>query len=242
MPKNQLPSPQSVQFNDQSLTVITGKNGERYVAMKPICENIGLDWDAQRQRIKRDEVLSTCTVMMTVQMPGDGQSREITCLPLEYLNGWLFGIDISRCREEIRPALIQYKRECFKVLSDYWQHGQAINERHSKKWQAARLESKTVRRSETDSIQELVEYAQAQGSKNAQMYYVNITKLVNSLMGIDPGDRDSLSKYQLRKLTLAETAADLAIQDGIAEGLDYKQIYPLIKTRCQAVVGTLSIH
>ncbi|TWH63816.1 P22-like antirepressor protein [Azomonas agilis] len=126
-------APATVDFHGSPLIVITGQNGEHLVAMKPICENIGLDWDAQRQRIKRDEVLSTCTVMMTVQMLGDDQSREVTCLPLEYLNGWLFGIDIKRCREEIRPILIQYKRECYSALAAYFQQGEAINPRKPKK-------------------------------------------------------------------------------------------------------------
>ena len=41
------------------------KDGVQYVAMKPICENIGLDWDGQRKRIDRKEVLKSVTVMMT---------------------------------------------------------------------------------------------------------------------------------------------------------------------------------
>lgn len=32
-------------------------------------------------------------------------------------------------REEIRDTLIQYQRECYQVLSDYWQKGAAINPR-----------------------------------------------------------------------------------------------------------------
>lgn len=123
----------TVDFHGSPLTVITGQNGEHLVAMKPICENIGLDWKSQYARIQRDEVLSTCMVIMTIQMLGDDQSREVTCLPLDYLNGWLFGIDINRCREEIRPALIQYKRECYSALAAYWQQGEVINPRSKPK-------------------------------------------------------------------------------------------------------------
>lgn len=126
-------APATVNFHGSPLTVITGQNGERLVAMKPICENIGLGWQSQYNRIQRDEVLSTCIVIMNIQMLGDDQSREVTCLPLEYLNGWLFGIDIKRCREEIRPILIQYKRECYSALAAYFQQGQATNPRKPKK-------------------------------------------------------------------------------------------------------------
>ncbi|STY93222.1 P22_AR N-terminal domain [Moraxella bovis] len=48
---------QTVNFHNQSLLTLQ-KDGIAYVAMKSICENIGLNWDAQRQRINRDEVLA----------------------------------------------------------------------------------------------------------------------------------------------------------------------------------------
>lgn len=47
------------------------------------------------------------------------------CLPIQYLNGWLFGIDINRCNPEIRDTLIKYKKECYQALHDYWFNGKA---------------------------------------------------------------------------------------------------------------------
>ena len=55
----------------------------------------------------------------------DGKKREMICLPIEYLNGWLFGIDINRCKPEIRGTLIKYKKECYQALHDYWFNGKA---------------------------------------------------------------------------------------------------------------------
>ncbi|OPC86634.1 hypothetical protein BTV54_06205 [Pasteurella multocida subsp. multocida] len=46
-------------------------------------------------------------------------------LPIDYLNGWLFGIDVKRVKPEIRDLLITYKKECYKALSDYWMKGKA---------------------------------------------------------------------------------------------------------------------
>lgn len=120
----------SVQFHNHTLTVIT-HNNQQLVAMRPVCEGIGLAWGSQRNRIMRDEVLGS-TVFMMNTVAEDNKQRELLCLPLEYLNGWLFGIDVSRCREEIRPALIQYKRECYQVLANYWQQGEAVNHRAQK--------------------------------------------------------------------------------------------------------------
>lgn len=55
----------------------------------------------------------------------DGKNREMLCLPIQYLNGWLFGIDINRCNPEIRDTLIKYKKECYQALHDYWFNGKA---------------------------------------------------------------------------------------------------------------------
>ena len=116
-------STQTISFNNQSL-ITAEQNGNHYVAMKPICENIGIDWRAQRQRIVRDEVLCSTVVIITT-VAEDGKNREMLCLPIQYLNGWLFGIDINRCNPEIRDTLIKYKKECYQALHDYWFNGKA---------------------------------------------------------------------------------------------------------------------
>lgn len=57
--------------------------------------------------------------MMTMVAP-DGKKREMLCLPLDYLNGWLFGVDAKRVKPEIRERLLTYQRECFRVLNDHF--------------------------------------------------------------------------------------------------------------------------
>lgn len=115
---------QTIDFNGQPLLTIE-QNGIHYTAAKPIAENIGLDWRSQRQRILRDDVLSEGVVMITT--PSKGGLQETLCLPIEFLNGWLFGVDAKRVKPEIKDALIQYKKDCYKVLHDYWHTGQAIH-------------------------------------------------------------------------------------------------------------------
>ncbi|HDR1174254.1 phage antirepressor N-terminal domain-containing protein [Pasteurella multocida] len=113
---------QTINFYNQLLSTFE-HNSIYYVAMKPICENIGLNWDGQRQRIQRDEVLSQGTVIITA--PTNSGDQQMLCLPIDYLNGWLFGIDVKRVKPEIRDLLITYKKECYKALSDYWMKGKA---------------------------------------------------------------------------------------------------------------------
>lgn len=119
---------QLVPFHGDELTA-TEIDGELHVAVKPICEAIGLDWSSQVKRMKRDPILSTCMVVTTMQVPGDLQKREVITIPLGHLNGFLFGISVSRLKESARPALLRYQRECYRVLHDYWIGGAAINPR-----------------------------------------------------------------------------------------------------------------
>ena len=115
---------QTVTFHGQSISVFT-QNNQHYVAMKPICENIGLDWRAQRQRIMRHDIMKQGVVIITTPDKA-GQMQETNCLPLEYLNGWLFGVDAARVKPEIKPRLLQYQRECFKVLSAHFMQPRAL--------------------------------------------------------------------------------------------------------------------
>ena len=109
---------QMINFNNQKLLTVE-KDGIKYVAVKPICENLGLDWSSQKKRIERDDVLNSTMVIMTT-VAEDEKSREMTCLPIDYINGFLFGIDTSRVSEEIRPLVLYYKRECYKALFEFW--------------------------------------------------------------------------------------------------------------------------
>ncbi len=40
----------------------------------------------------------------------------MTALPLDYLNGWLFGINAMRVNDDVRPKLLQYQRDVYRVL------------------------------------------------------------------------------------------------------------------------------
>ena len=121
----------TVDFHGHTLTVITGQNSEHLVAMKPICEAIGLSWRGQNERIQRHEVLREG--MRVIRLPSSGGEQETICLDINYLNSWLFGVDSTRVKPEIRPRLIQYQRECFHVLAAYWQQGEATNPRKPQK-------------------------------------------------------------------------------------------------------------
>jgi hypothetical protein len=104
----------AVDFYGEEL-VLAIVEGQSYVALRPFCDYLGLDWSSQLRRTKRDRVLTRHLrdLVMTGQ---DGRQREMSCLQLEYLPGWLFGVTPSKARSELEEKLTQYREECFDVL------------------------------------------------------------------------------------------------------------------------------
>lgn len=109
-------------FYDDQIIAVKVEDGTIYVPVRPICELLGVDWSAQRRRINRDEILgeeAMSVAITTTHIDTSSQQRhsqDMICLPLDYLNGWLFGISTARVNEEIRSKLINYKRNCYRVL------------------------------------------------------------------------------------------------------------------------------
>lgn len=105
----------------------------------------------------------------------------------------------------------------------------------------ARVDGKQVRKLETKAISDLVEYAKAKGSKSADMYYKNITKMTNKLLGIESGTRDNLDARTLGDIAVMEKIVSNAVSDGINAGLDYKEIFQLAKNRCKIAIPAIGI-
>lgn len=96
------------------------EGGRTFIALKPIAEGMGVNWEPQRQRVQRDPVLSEGASIMKVPF-GRGGAQDTLCLPLELLNGWLFGIDSNRIKDEdVRQKVLTYQRECYRVLHDHF--------------------------------------------------------------------------------------------------------------------------
>jgi hypothetical protein len=110
------PTPVTIQFHEDTLTVIERDDGQVFVAIKPICETLGLDWSAQLHRIKANEVLAEGMVTMTI--PSQGGPQETICLSRRRLGGWLFGLRPGYCKPELRPKVIQYQREVCDLIDD----------------------------------------------------------------------------------------------------------------------------
>jgi len=114
-------------FYDDEITAVLIQQGSKqqvYVPIRPICNRLGIAWPAQRQRILRDPILSEAMTPVIVTITGTGQEVESLCLPLQFLNGWLFGINATRVNSDVRDRLLRYQRECYTILHEAFRAGQ----------------------------------------------------------------------------------------------------------------------
>ena len=112
----------TVTFYDDQITAVLDENGNVYIPVRPICELLGVDWNGQRRRINRDPVLSEEVQGVDVtSTPGGKQT--MLCLPLDYISGFLFGINATRVKPDLKEKIIRYQRECYKVLAEAFVDG-----------------------------------------------------------------------------------------------------------------------
>jgi hypothetical protein len=127
-----------VKFYGNDLTCVVEESGQILVVVKPICDALGLDSEWQVRAISEDEVLVSERCEHTVQIPeitnktgsdpcennrkaGENLTRKMICLPLEFINGWLFQIKFTNTMsEETKEKLIAYKRKCYKALFNHF--------------------------------------------------------------------------------------------------------------------------
>lgn len=115
----------TVPFHNAELYIVEFE-GQPYTAMRPIVENMGLDWKAQLVKIKQrfNSVVGEITTTGK-----DGKQYQMLCLPLKKLFGWLMTISPNKVKPELRDTVIKYQEECDDVLWDYWTKGKAVNPR-----------------------------------------------------------------------------------------------------------------
>ena len=112
-----------VWFNSSQLIAIESDN-QRFIAIRPICEAIGISFSRQSRKLQRDSKFS-CAHMATTG--ADGKQYQMLCLPMEKLNAWLFSINAARCRPETQDRIRLFQNECCIVLHDYFNKGYAVN-------------------------------------------------------------------------------------------------------------------
>jgi esterase/lipase len=90
--------------------------------------------------------------VLSTSVGADGKQREMFCLPLEFVFGWLFTINPKNVSEEARPLVIRYKMECYRALYNYFtrykkfvSHKDNEIEKANEDYQQAKTEFRTAK-------------------------------------------------------------------------------------------------
>lgn len=117
---------ETIPFHGSELIARRGTDNDYYVALKPLCEGMGIDFSAQRKRLQRQP---WATVAMMTTVAADGKSRELFGINRKTLTMWLATIDTSRLTDDtVRSNIVTYQRECAEALDSYFHEGAAVRE------------------------------------------------------------------------------------------------------------------
>lgn len=110
-------------YGDEVIAVLVEVDGieQVYVPIRPVCTYLGLSTDGQRQRIQRNRVLSKKARIVHIGSSKMGGSPDMICVPLDMLNGWLFGVDVNRVKESLQEKVLLYQEECYRILAEAFQ-------------------------------------------------------------------------------------------------------------------------
>ena len=103
-----------LEFNGKLIHFLS-VDGQYWIAIKPICRALGVDYIQQFKNLKADTILSPVLCKHTMQAP-DNQLRNYLCLPEFFVYGWIMGIQSEA------PGLAAYKWECYRILFEHF-HG-----------------------------------------------------------------------------------------------------------------------
>lgn len=99
--------------------VTVDRDGEIFVPIKPICDAIGIDVDAQRNKLNADDFFNSTTAIITA-VAADDKEREMYCIRLRDVYGWLATINPGKVAPEAREIVTRYRRECYDVLYEHF--------------------------------------------------------------------------------------------------------------------------
>lgn len=110
-------TPESVPFYGDKV-LAARVDGKIVVFVEPICNNLGVAYSSQLQRIKRNRTLREG--MFKINIPTAGGPQPRAGIALDLVPGFIFGIKDSLVRPEVREKLIAYQRECYGALAKHF--------------------------------------------------------------------------------------------------------------------------
>lgn len=107
--------------------LLVDDSGEPRIVLKPAIEALGLDYWAQIEKLKKRSWAALGS--SRVQVPEQGQHREMLTASVRTFLMLLATIDENRVSKDVRSKLVAYQSEVADAIESYWTKGGAINPR-----------------------------------------------------------------------------------------------------------------
>lgn len=107
-----------IPFHNQTILAQQQADGEVFVPLKPVCENLGIAYNGQYERLQRQK---WATIRMTRTVGADGKNRDMTAIDRRTFSMWLATIDTARIKnEDAKNLIVAYQCEAADVLDAYF--------------------------------------------------------------------------------------------------------------------------
>lgn len=117
----------TVEFHGDQIVTFQHE-GQPYVAMRRVVENLGLGWGSQRHKLASAAAKYMCDDIVT--RDAAGRLQEMTAMPLSRLPLWLASVNPNKVPDPAKREKIElYQAESAIALHDYWTRGFALNTR-----------------------------------------------------------------------------------------------------------------
>ncbi len=210
--------------------LVVVKSGEPVTDSLKVAKGLGIQHRAVVQLIRKyeDRFMESGNGTLTFEMVKSAGRPT----PVAYLNeeNAIFLITLIRNSElsvefkhRLSKSFMKMKRALIEIYAN----------RKNAEWIEQRKAGVVQRKEQTDIIKQFVEYATENGSQSAFRYYGNITTMQNKALFFltqkFPNLRDAMDSAQLTTIGAADQIILKSLRDGMAEGMEYKEIYKKAK-------------
>lgn len=101
------------------VSVYEEETGNTYVAVNPIIDFFGLDRTSQHRKLKR-MAEEKGIALKTIPLMTKGGKQETLVINLYHLPAYLYSIQQSKIKPELRPKLREFQIKTTQIINDYW--------------------------------------------------------------------------------------------------------------------------
>jgi hypothetical protein len=109
-----------VPFREDTIQMVTEQDGEVWIPLKRLCENLGVDPTRQTQKVESDPRFSYRHMSATAP---DGKNYGMFCIPVSQVSAWLFSINPNKVRPDLQEKLLFYQKGSFYHIITTWYQG-----------------------------------------------------------------------------------------------------------------------